>query len=439
MTRTGAAAAGGVLALAFALGAGTAVRAAVPGPARAGARAPECAGPGQPYQPVPWAQQMLAPERVWPFTRGFGITVAVLDSGVDGRHPRLKGRVAAGFDALAPKGGPANSDCLGTGTQVAGVIAADRAAEIGFVGLAPLSTILPVRVLAGDGFGPPSVRPDVLARGIVWAVENGADVIDVAAPTYTDDPGVRAAVARARDKGVLIVAAVGELDGAGGGERTPYPAAYPGVLGVGAIDQGGNRWSQSAAGDYVDLVAPGVAVTSLQARGGMVAEANGTGIASGFVAATAALARARRGTSLDSREIVQLLVSTAAPAPLGPRSPQYGYGIVNPYAVVNDFAADAAPAPLPGLPRPASRSDQAWTRSRSLAVAGATGTAGLVVLVLVAAVALPRGRRRLWRPALAPPLPHPAGPDDPDDARPPVGLFDPAPPGDRSEHSARAG
>src|SRR5262249_9647275 len=76
------------------------------------ARADVCAEPGQEFKSVPWQQQMLAPSRVWPLTRGGGTTVAVLDSGVDAAHPRLAGRVSPGFDALAGSGA-ANTDCLG--------------------------------------------------------------------------------------------------------------------------------------------------------------------------------------------------------------------------------------------------------------------------------------------------------------------------------------
>jgi hypothetical protein len=288
--------------------------------------------------------------------------------------------------------------------------------------VAPLTTILPVRTLSSDGFDTPSVKPAVLARGIAWAVGHGADVIDIATPTYADHPALRAAVETALAKGVLVVAAVGDLARAEGGDRIPYPAAYPGVLGVGAIDREGNRWAQSPAGEYVDLVAPGVGVTTLQRGAGMLAEANGTGLASGFVAATAALARARRRASMDSDAIMRLLLTTATPAPLGPRSAQYGHGVVNPYAAVNDFAADTAPAPLPGLARQPDEGDPAWVRSRSLAIAGTVGAAAIVVVVLVAAVAVPRGRRRLWRPEVASPGQH--EPIEPDEPGPPVGLFD---------------
>src|SRR5215470_393101 len=92
-------------------------------PAAVAAPADNCAQPGQDYTPVPWQQQALAPERAWPFSRGSGVTVAVLSTGVDANQAQLRGRVSPGFDA-ATGSGTAADDCLGNGTQVAGVIAA---------------------------------------------------------------------------------------------------------------------------------------------------------------------------------------------------------------------------------------------------------------------------------------------------------------------------
>src|SRR5687767_5955619 len=108
------------------------------------ARAETCAQPRTAYRPVPWPQRRLAPERAWPLTRGAGVTVAVLDSGVDATRPALAGRVARGFDAEVGTG-VADNDCLGTGTQVAGVIAARPSDTTGFAGVAPDVTVVPVR------------------------------------------------------------------------------------------------------------------------------------------------------------------------------------------------------------------------------------------------------------------------------------------------------
>ncbi|HEU4422590.1 MAG TPA: S8 family serine peptidase [Pilimelia sp.] len=388
---------------------------AAPGNALAAPADRNCAEPGEQIARIPWSQQMLAPERVWPFTRGGGMVVAVLDSGVDASHPQLGGEVSAGFDALAGRG-RADTDCRGTGTQVAGVIAAWQTRSVGFVGLAPNVVILPVRVIADQGSGEPQAQATTLARGIRFALDSKADVIAVPVVSYTDDAALRAAVADAVRAEVVVVAAAGDLGDAEGGGPTPYPAAYDGVIGVGAIGQTGAHWPKSQAGPYVDLVAPGADVVTLQRGRGMTV-ASGTGIACGFVAATAALTRANRGR-LAGDEVARLLRATAVPAPAGP---VYGHGIVNPYAAVNDQLAEQAPAPLPALSPPTQGQPSAWLRSRDVAMAGA-GLAGLAtVVVLAVAIVLPRGRRGWWRAAVAP---SPASRAEPEEPGPPVTLFD---------------
>jgi hypothetical protein len=234
--------------------------------------------------------------------------------------------------------------------------------------------------------------------------------------SYTDSPALRDAVADALRAGVVVVAAVGDQGGAPGGGPTPYPAAYEGVIGVGAIDETGARWPNSQVGGYVDVVAPGGDVITLQRGRGMTV-AGGTGIACGFVAAAAALARARRG-DLGGAGIERLLLATAVP---GPGGPEYGHGVVNPYAAVNNqlVRRDAVALPAPAPPAQGVPSD--WLRSRDLAVAGA-GLLGLIaVAVLAAAVTLPRGRRRRWRAAMAP---RPSRAEEPEEPGPPVLLFD---------------
>lgn len=381
-------------------------------------RAADCAPPGQAIRPVPWATQMLGPARVWDFTRGSDTKVAVLDSGVDGNHSQLVRHVEDGFDAIVGSG-PANNDCLGSGTQVAGVIAAREETSNGFTGLAPRATIVPVRVVGTPGIGRPAVDAAALARGIDWATNSGVDVIDISVVLYADDPAVRAAVARALAAGRVVVAAVGDQGGANDANPTPYPAAYDGVIGVGAIEPAGTRWPQSQHGPYVDLVAPGAGVVTLQPGGQLNPGVNGTGVASGFVAATAALIRARRAR-MPSAEIARLMFATATPAPSGPDGGEYGHGVVNAYDAINTQLASTDPVALPAMTASVSTQDSAAARGRRLALAGAGAAAVAVLLVLAVAIAVPRGRRRFWRPALATPL------DDkePPEPGPPRLLFD---------------
>ncbi len=374
-------------------------------------------------QATPWAQRLLGADRAWSLSRGGGSRIALLDSGVDASRPQLAGRVEPGFDAVAGSGA-ADSDCLGTGTAVAGVMVAQPVQNNALAGVAPNAKVVPVRVVAAQGFGQVTVDPGVLAAGIDWAVNQKVTVICVADPVFTDDPRVRASVAHATDAGIPVIAAVGDRGDSNGGNPKPYPAGYPGVIGVGAIDVNGARWQASGHGSFVDLVAPGAGVLTL-ARAGAATAANGTGVAAGFVAASAALVRAHfPGFSLG--QVAAQLDATAIPAAAGPGSQDLGKGIVNPYGALTDLASDASPVPLPGLARhqPSEaelRRAAAWSGSRTLATTLALVAGGLIVVVLVAALAMPHGRRRRWRATLPAPIPRRPEPEEPG---PPLLLFD---------------
>jgi membrane-anchored mycosin MYCP len=386
------------------------------GPASA---AEQCATAGTQLAPVPWAQQRLAPETIWPVADGSGVRVAVLSSGVDATQPQLAGRVAAGFDELSTGSEDGGSDCEGLGTQVAGIIAARQSAAVGFHGLAPKATIVPVRVapsavLEDSG----ETSPAKLAKALRDVVATKPAIIVVPVVTYVDDPALRAAVASAVAKGIVVIAAVGDVRQASDGPGVPYPAAYPKVVGVGAVDADGNLGTDSAVG-YVDLVAPGEDLISTQRGGGLVA-VSGTGIAAAYVAGTAALVRSR-WKSATGPEVVRRLLATATP--MG-GDPGYGYGMVSPAQAVTETMASAGPSPMPtGLGPPAATlADRAaWRRSTWLAVAIAANLLTVAALVLMFAVALPRGRQRRWRPGIAPrPAEHP----EDDLPSPPVLLFE---------------
>jgi hypothetical protein len=380
------------------------------------AAAVDCAQPGPTFGSVPWQDDLLAPQRVWLSTRGDGMQIAVLDSGVDANQPQLRDHVTRGFDAVRNKPG-ANTDCLGTGTQVAGVIAAKPMNSTGLVGLAPGVTIVPIRVVADNASGTEPAEPAILARGIDAAVEQKVDVIVVSVVTYQDTPALARAVADAQAKGIVVVAAVGDLGDKNDSNPDPYPAKYPGVIGVGAIDHTGQRWAKSQYGAYVDLVAPGADVVTLAPGHGMVS-ASGTGLAAGIVGAAAALVRARRSDSVQPNEIETALLGTTTPVQAGPG---YGKGIVNPAAAINNDVVDAAPVRLPPLSGSATAGDPAAARSRDLAIAGAGVALVVVFLIVVGAATLPRGRRRFWRAILAAKAPASVEPDEPG---PPLPLFD---------------
>jgi type VII secretion-associated serine protease mycosin len=399
-------------------------------PAGPAAAADQCVTPGPAITPILWAQQMLAPERAWSFTQGLGQTVAVLDSGVDGGQPQLRGHVAPGYDAVSASGS-ANTDCAGTGTGVAGAVAAQKPSSPGVYGVAPGVTIVPVRVRGEPGADTTApVSPDVLARGINWAVDHQADVLDISVALSTDAPQVRQAVAGALAAGVTVVAAVGDSGGSGDGDPATYPASYPGVIGVGAIGQGGLWWPNSEYGDYVDLVAPGAGLPVLQRGSGLLNVDGSTALAAGFVSGAAALARAR-WPRLTGQQLTDRLLATATPPAGGQDGPEYGHGIVNPYGVVSNDMVSTPPVPMSVFTPPGPSREQldraaAWDHGRRTALALTMVGLGLLLVVVLVGVGVPRARRRAWRPALAAPVHQPVEPDEPP---PPTLLFEEPAPG----------
>lgn len=379
---------------------------AVGAPPRGACTNPEPARPA--VRQMPWAQQLLAPQRVWPFSTGSGVTVAVIDSGVDADHPQLSraGKVLAGRDFFLVGTLPGDYDCVSHGTAVAGIIAADKRPGIGFSGIAPGVRILPVRIsdreVTDDG-NTRVIDPLVLARGIRYAADQGAKVINLSLSGIRDHREVSAAIRYAQSKDALIVAAVGNSQRDARPDLPSYPAAYPGVVGVGAIDIAGARVTSSQIGRYVDLVAPGDGVLGSTRVSGH-AYFSGTSFATPFVSATAALVRSA-WPNLNAEQVVQRLLATATPARGGPGSLAYGAGVVDPYrAVTEGLGGVARPMPeaVRPAPDPAVVAEAAWwhdadRRARTLGIIALGAAAALTVLGTAAV----RGRRRRWRPSRA--------------------------------------
>lgn len=355
--------------------------------------AAQCVGAGVTSPGVPAELTAYSSSRLADLATGAGVRVAVIDSGV-ARHPQLTGRVLAGRDFLH---GAANarSDCPGHGTAVAGIIAGSPVPDSGVQGLAPGATVVPARVSEDsdlDDAGRGSSSAASFAQAIRWSVTNAkARVINISLVMPAEDPGVRAAVAAAVAADVVVVAAAGN-GGADGG--VAYPAAYPGVIGVGAVAADGSLTSFSQSGEHVDIVAYGDAVTGL-APGGGHRTVQGTSFAAPFVAATAALLR-ERFPRASAKEIGERLLRSADPAPGGRRSLGYGYGLLNPYRALTEEAGPKAAAVVPGSPVAQARPGGAeWGRAGLFAAGGA----GVAVLVGLVAAVLARGRRRGWHPA----------------------------------------
>ncbi|TCO43708.1 type VII secretion-associated serine protease mycosin [Kribbella antiqua] len=375
-------------------------------------------------RPLPWAQDLLGAERAWPHSTGAGVTVAVVDSGVDADHPQLHrpGKVLPGRDFFLVGKLPGNYDCISHGTAVASIIAADPAAGIGFHGIAPGARILPVRVTdreTGDSGQGRVIDQAILARGIIYAVDQGARVINLSMSGGEDQKQVRQAIAYAVRKDVVVVAAAGNRQADDAGPLPSYPAAYPGVLGVGAIDISGARASNSQTGPYVDLVAPGEGVLAATRRTGHQ-YVSGTSFATPFVSATAALVRAA-WPKLTAAQVIQRLRATATPARGGSGSPEYGAGIVDPYrAVTEGLAGSARTLPRATMPPPDQQllATRAWWRDAAAEARGVTSMAvGAALIVTVTGGLLAAGRRRRWRAGRTSIVRRPA-PHDPADPLP---------------------
>ncbi|WP_199423569.1 S8 family serine peptidase [Actinotalea solisilvae] len=257
--------------------------------------------------------------RAWDVTTGTGVVVAVLDTGV-APHPDLAGALLPGWDAV--NGDADATDDHGHGTAVAGVAAARGDNGIGSVGAAWGASVLPVKVLDASGRG---TDADVI-EGIGWAVDHGADVINLSLGGPGESPFLRDAVRWAVDRGVVVVMASGN-------SRTgavEYPAAYAaqidGALAVGAVDDDGTLAPFSSWGDEVTVVAPGVAIAAPHRAGG-IAYPSGTSFSTPLVSGVAALveAQARRTPA----QVEAAITSTARDA--GPRGtdPFYGRGVLD--------------------------------------------------------------------------------------------------------------
>ncbi|MEU2515714.1 type VII secretion-associated serine protease mycosin [Streptomyces syringium] len=355
-----------------------------------------------------WALDALRTQDAWKTTKGAGITVAVLDTGVDEGHPDLEGQVLPGKDLVGFGARRGDRAWARHGTAMAGIIAGrghgeDRAD--GVLGIAPEAKILPVRVILEDKDPARprarTARGGALADGIRWAADHGADVINLSLGDDSDsahpEPREDAAVRYALSKGAVVVASAG--NGGEHGDHVSYPAAYPGVIAAAAVDRYGSRAAFSTRRWYATVSAPGVDVV-IADPDRRYYEGWGTSAAAAFVSGAVALVRAAH-PGLSPAQIRDLLTSTARDAPRGGRSDALGAGLVDPAAAIARGSRLRPEAPRPRVARdytrryfgPGPRPDGDSAVSGVGLPAWGAGAAG--VALLVAAVVLWRGARRL--------------------------------------------
>jgi type VII secretion-associated serine protease mycosin len=291
-----------------------------------------------------WYLRFLDVPKAHQISQGAGVLVGLVDSGADGTHPDLMGNVAQGTEVfVGNKGGNGWTDEDGHGTGMAGLIAAHGHGPgnaDGVLGIAPKATILPVRVgtiRANTAIGP----------GIKWATDHGARVISLSVGDGDPSADRERAVAYAIQHDVVLIAAVGNFPDA---QQVIYPAAYPGVLAVGGVDQSGNHASLSVTGPQIALSAPAIDITLTNPGGNYRVRATGTSEATAIVAGAAALVRAKF-PNLSATEVIHRLTATAIDKGPQGRDDQYGYGIVN---LVGALTADVPPLQPSKSPTPDS-------------------------------------------------------------------------------------
>ncbi len=272
---------------------------------------------GDPYfrRYQPYLRRSMDIDTAWKRSSGRGVTVAVVDTGVDPNHEDLP-KLLRGRDFVS--GDKNASDTNGHGTFVAGVIAAKRNNGRGIAGVSRAS-ILPVRVLNARGFG----RDSDISRGIRWAANNGADVINLSLGGGRSSQILKDAVRAATRKGALVVAASGN----GGGTRPMYPAAYSQVVAVGATDLRDRMTWFTDHGPWLDVVAPGVDIISTVPRDSY-AIGDGTSFSSPLVAGAAALALSDHRRWSVSKLRAALIRGAADAGPVGP-DPFTGVGVID--------------------------------------------------------------------------------------------------------------
>ncbi len=271
-----------------------------------------------------WAQLRMAADGAWDLSRGNGVMVAVVDSGVDGQLEQLNGRIAVGADVTVGNG-RGDTDCLGTGTAMASIIAANTRGEKSSVGLAPDATILPVRMVGPSGNG----RPTDAANAIEVAVSAGASVVALGSHVDLSAPAVVASLTTALNHDVIVVAAA---------PNKPVTLPAPGDQATGALLLVGgvgadNQFVEEYQPDAVEVVAPGADVTSIGPGKAGTLSYTGTRFAVAFVAGQAALVRAAY-PELNAGQVEERIRSTADAVGGDTPDVRYGSGMINPAASV---------------------------------------------------------------------------------------------------------
>ncbi|WP_267245238.1 type VII secretion-associated serine protease mycosin [Streptomyces sp. PR69] len=335
-----------------------------------------------------WYLDAMGAEGIWKISTGKGVTVAVIDTGVDRTNGDLRGQVLEGKDLALDSPGDEHTDYTGHGTGMAGIIAGTgkSGGGDGAFGLAPGVKILPIRTpdsrMGANRTSHINKFNKAASEGIRYAADQGAKVINISMKVLSGSPELTSAVKYALHKGSLVFAGTGN----GGDQRLGYPAATPGVVAVGALGKDLKKTDESQYGPQVDLSAPGEDI--VHACGGTesgLCRSHGTSAATALASATAALIWSKHPEWTNNQVLRVMLNTVSGPTSGSQRNDHIGYGAVRPLRALQepgdpgpageyplpDLAAAESPSPSPDASKPTAGSQPGDSKT-----AAAVPTAG---------------------------------------------------------------
>ena len=282
-----------------------------------------------PYIGSEWHIAKIGAQNAWDTTQGAGVTIAILDSGVDTTHPDLAPNLVAGYNAYDNNNDV--SDVCGHGTAVAGTAAAATNNATGVAGVAGNAKIMPVRIAYYDATYGCYAYFSTIASGLTYAADHGVRIANISYPGISGSAAVESAASYMKSKGGLVFVAAGNTN------SDPGFAPSASMIMVSATDSNDAKASFSSYGNYVNVSAPGAGIWTTS-RGGAYQPWNGTSFSSPVTAGVAALMLAA-GPTLSNTKIEQLIYSTSVDLGAAGRDPVFGYGRVNAAAAVQAAAS----------------------------------------------------------------------------------------------------
>ncbi|MGY3339106.1 type VII secretion-associated serine protease mycosin [Streptomyces filamentosus] len=279
-----------------------------------------------------WYLEPMHVEEIWKKATGKGITVAVIDSGVDPATPSLKGKVLKGWDAAEAKGDETD-DYTGHGTSIAEIIVGSGAGG-GIQGLAPDAKVIPYRVSDTELQNQQAVNAFDMEQAIKAAADSDARIINISWGNEYYNSSIRKAVKYAQDKGKLVFAAAGN-DAKKGNSQDSYPAAYPEAIAVAATGRDGKVGDYSQHGDFVDIAAPGSEIPNwCDEKLQSYCVSSGTSFATALASASAALVWSAH-PDWTGNQVLRVMIESAGRGDdwkPGTVSNYLGHGVIRPNA-----------------------------------------------------------------------------------------------------------